>query len=572
MISSFIHKNCAKVSRISTLLCVIIIIAVIKSFSIWNYSHFNIDEQAVVNFAVGFLDYDFNPEWFGYHTLPMYFLYAVYHLIYYLYLAVGYVSTKSEFASLLFSNDKIFFITAKLVFSTAYTAGASVLAHILWRHFGSKVTATVFFLVACIFPDSLLASNWVRVDSFVFLFLALTVYYGCFAEKTFKNFVLSAVFATAAFCSKFPALLIPCILFLKLAVDIYMKEYPKRYLFYYLVLVPLCTFIFMPYAFLDFQSYQSLLAGISARSSGQTMHVGKMHLDGFQERATYILTLFRQQVGVLSIVGTTIYVALSSFRRDYLFPFFFVCAYAATFMNSLTIDSYWYRPIYPFCIFFTFAAIIMVTSTECGGYEFVRKQVQRRFPVYIHWLFTISLGAIYVYGYAGQLKHQFLSARDNREDTRVLSNKWINDNIPDKSTIWFDGDFVHYFPKVLANNRDTAWSLRGSYFPKNNYIIDTSFLHYFRNLERTHNAYDIRILGSGEYSTQFTDRLRLLRSGDYVVTSSYVYNRYYDQNAMKGLPKLAEDAQTYYQSLTKNKSLATFEGKGPIIDVYLFKK
>lgn len=73
------------------------------------------------------------------------------------------------------------------------------------------------------------------------------------------------------------------------------------------------------------------------------------------------------------------------------------------------------------------------------------------------------------------------------------------------------------------------------------------------------------ILGTGEYTNKFISRLSLLRTRDYVVTSSYVYKRYYDENAIRGMEGIAEDAQKYYVALEKQNLVATFEGKGPDI-------
>ena len=55
---------------------VILAVAAIRAWSIFNYSIWNVDEEQMVIHALGFLDYDFNPRWFGYHTLPMYCRYV----------------------------------------------------------------------------------------------------------------------------------------------------------------------------------------------------------------------------------------------------------------------------------------------------------------------------------------------------------------------------------------------------------------------------------------------------------------------------------------------------------------
>ena len=62
---------------------VILVISAVRAWSIFNYSIWNVDEEQIVIHAPGFLDYNFNPGWFEYHTLPMYVLSGHYFSIYY---------------------------------------------------------------------------------------------------------------------------------------------------------------------------------------------------------------------------------------------------------------------------------------------------------------------------------------------------------------------------------------------------------------------------------------------------------------------------------------------------------
>ncbi len=556
--------------RILFVIPIIITVSIVKSFSIWNYEHSFADEPSVVNYAVGFLGNDFNPTWFGYHTLPMYILYAFYNVIYYFYFAAGYVSTKTEFVSLLFSNDKIFFVTARLVCSTVYTAGIFVLARVLWTKFNSRLSAVIFFIVASIFHDSLEAANYVRVDTFVFLFMALTVYFSCFAEKNRRTFVFSAIFAAAAFCSKSPAIVVPSVLFLKLIADIYRNKYPKKYLLYYLVLVPACAFVFMPYAVLDFADYRPVLGDLINRASGQSIHVGKIFLGGTQERSSYIYEMFREQVGFLSLTGILLYITLSSFRKDTLFPVIYAIAYAIIFTTSRTIDPYWYRPVYPFFIFFTFVAVLLLTSKEHKSFDFIKLNMHKGMSAFVPQIFAVVLGIVYLYSYNNHVQSEFLGAMDTRKDTRLLSGKWINTNIPAKSSIWLDGNYVYYFPKILATDINTDMRLFGVYFPKNNQIINEAFYLYYESRILRNKSYNVQILGL-EDDANFPERLKLLRPGDYVITSSEVYDRYFDRKAMKGLEFLAEYARSYYAVLGKQHLVSYFEGKGPTISIFMVK-
>ena len=88
------------------ILCVlaILVIAAVRAWSIFNYSIWNVDEEMVVIHALGFLDYDFNPRWWDYNSLPMYVLSMLYFAAYYTFLFTGVVSSNIEFASLVFTE------------------------------------------------------------------------------------------------------------------------------------------------------------------------------------------------------------------------------------------------------------------------------------------------------------------------------------------------------------------------------------------------------------------------------------------------------------------------------------
>ncbi len=75
-------------------------ISTIRAWSIFSYSIWNVEEEQIVMHALGFLDYNFNPGWFEYHTLPMYVVSGHYFSAYY-----------------------------ALLFSCAYTLGCYVIAY-----------------------------------------------------------------------------------------------------------------------------------------------------------------------------------------------------------------------------------------------------------------------------------------------------------------------------------------------------------------------------------------------------------------------------------------------------------
>lgn len=159
-------------------------------------------------------------------------------------------------ASLLFSDSAVFYVPAKILFSFEYTLGCFGLALILHRHYRAPAAAVLFFGISLPLPEALVASNQIKMDTFLLLFLTLTAYFGCFAPRSGRNLFLSVGFCAGAAASKIPAA----------------------------VFFPVCVFLFMPYAVLDFEAYRPVLDKVLARASGEVEHLGKMHRSGLWEK------------------------------------------------------------------------------------------------------------------------------------------------------------------------------------------------------------------------------------------------------------------------------------------------
>lgn len=561
------NRNSSKIITGVAITALLVAVALLKSTSIWNYSYYNFDEQYVVALAVGFLGSDLNPKWFIYHTLPIYILSVFYHIEFAVYFFSGLVSSKVQFVSMLFSDNRVFYITARVVFSMAYTAGVAVLAMILWINYRSAISAIIFFFVASLFPDSLSASNYVRVDTFVYVFLVLVVYFCCYAEKSRTNFILSIVFAAAAVASKIPAVVIPMVLFLKLLSDVYRGIYPRSYLVWFVVLIPVLVFLFMPYSILDFERYSLTLKHIISFAQGEISHLGKLHFTSFEDRLLYIYQMFVSEVGWVSFIGTVLYVGLTFRRPDYLFPVIFVLVYAAAFAANNTIDSYWFRPVFPFMFFFTFAAGAMLLSGRQGNIEAVGVQSRSAKSRLAVVGFTMTLFFIYASEGRDSIIHAIEEFRDQRIDSRVLALHWINENIPADSRIWID-DAGHYpyFPEVTANRLETDRQLWLGWL-RSNVIMNNAYSANYDWKIQTRRAYDVKNLAAGKYETDFVGRLGLLRSGDYVITSSYHDGRYFDDNLMKAFDQFRSGAREYYARLGCLEQSVVFEGKGPKITI-----
>lgn len=542
----------------SAILC----ISIFRAGTIFDYSLFAIDEQLVVVRAMGFLGGDLNPRWFIYHSFPLYILGAVYFLQYLFASIVGTVSSKAEFVSLLFDHHAQFYITARLLCSIVYTSGAAILAWILYRHAGSRLWAVVFFIAVNALPDAVLASNWVKVDSFVLFFLSAGVYFSCFAPKNFRSFLLAVACCSAAFASKAPAAVFSVALFIQLIVDIRNGHYPLRYLVYFAILYPVMIFLFMPYAFLDFESYRYTLARLSSRVGGDFVHVGKEQLTGPLERVMAMVAYTRTQVGIGGIAGALAFVWYAiRLDRRWLIPVFFVALYAGAFITSVNIDWYWLRPVYPFLLFFTVAFIARANLDR----RMFARMGSRRVKYVLAAVVLVYFGVVAFQSRVGHLR----ALRSEGEDTRVIAGKWIEANLDPESTIKYDGPITTYQPRLLAGDPRLAEEIHlGMPIDRRGPAIlqEASGLFYARALNERRPVH-VEVY-EPEYSAAGFEPPSMFSVGDYVVTTSDFTSRFSNQATREDLPILAEEAARYYEYLSRQKLVKEFKGNGPVIRIY----
>jgi len=565
------------VTRVVVTVAVLLLVSVLRAGSALHYSTSNVDEHFVVPFAVGFLDFDLNPRWFFYHTLPMYIIAGMYTVLYWCFDLTGLVHSKVEFASLLFENDAVFYASARLLVSCIHTLGAFVLALIVHRHYRSSVGAALVFAAAILIPDSVLAANYVRVDSFVFLFLCLLIFFSCYGDKTRRNLIFSIIACAAAIASKLPALVFFPILLVSLFLDIRQRHYPTAYLAYTAVGVPLLALAFMPYVALDFATYQQqVLHKVFNMAAGTyTPKVAKAYYHGTLTKLVNLYHLIAAQVGVLSVVGTGLAGIYALVRRDRRLGFvlLFALAYTAAFATSASVDSYWLRPVYPIYIFLTLVFVIEISRHErCAA---LLKTLDRQLTVAGRSLRVapqVALVILAIYfayivrpGVSGY--YQYLT--DSRVDTRVQAASWISEHLPADSVVILDTLLSNYLPRVFSANPAVAFRDFDYVYASQNRLLVDGFKYYFTEHRRTSKAFRVAHLNAREWNFDLS-KIKLPRSA-YIVVSSFTYQRYYSTHALENDPKLTPRARHYYDTLRKFPPVASFTGKGPKIDIYALR-
>jgi len=534
------------------------------------------DEQDIVGIAAGFLDFNFNPGWFNYHTLPMYLLSGIYFLMYGVGAVLGVFHSRAEFLSLLFSHEAVFYVPARLLFGFAYVLGAFVLARIVWHAARARAEAVLLFGLLMLLPDGIRAAGEVRVDTFVFLFFALTLHFACFAETRLRNAVLAVVCCAAAVASKIPAVLFVPVLFAKLAWDAKGGAYRWGQVLALGALLPLCVVAFMPYAALDFDAYRPVLEKTAARAGGEVSHLGKTEHAGVAAKVAALVTTAAQGSGwvsVLGAAGVAVYAAWCA--RALLFPALFVLVFLAGFSTSRTLDAYWLRPAYPVLLFLTVLGALH-TGRRLAGQAWLRKALASRAPALdpehaARGLLGGVLAVLLLVPFGANLPASFAAFGDGGRDSRISAAGWIRHHLPARSFVLLEGHDLHYLPVVPTRDPQLLLANHGYWVDLlDRPLVAAAFSRYQKALLADGPAYRVGVLLTLRRDMDL-DRM-IFDKGWYIVSTSSFYGRFSQPELRRRNPELATRADRFYGFIRSQELVARFDDGGPVIEIHRFRE
>jgi hypothetical protein len=458
---------------------------------------YSIDENDIVEFAVGFLGGNFDPHWYKYGPLYAYLLTVVYALQS-LFSSLSF----SEFVEDIFFNPTRFYYTARLINSLLNILIAVFTYRLAKKYFPKQVALLVMALAIFPFFDRLVNFT-IRVDTLLALWTILTLYYlvKIQQEPGIKNYLLAAVFWGLSLATKpLPALLLLPTAFLAhwLCAEPRSKEIEKRSrsrskdkgknsrvrnksalenlinalsrpAFYIFILAGIgVNFVFNPYSLINFNDYKSEQIQ-AVQSEGERQFIAGWDITRFFTNLGYVFT-------ILAVIAVLYYLYRSIRYKNYLqltlisYPLIFWLAFARG-----AAREYFYVPVIPVLILFI--AQFMVEISE----KVVRRPDTARHLVVLGGLLLVLwqpgadlITRIWTLNSAGDyhLKH-----------TALAGKKWIEQNVPRNSKIILYGYYVN-LPHLV--DRDAQKQARfGEYFMYSRWKIKFLVDHFLR----AHSAY-----------------------------------------------------------------------------------
>ena len=494
------------------------------------------DEPIVVNHAVAYGTGDLNPHFFIIPPLCSYLVFIFYGMYFVAGKLAGMFAHTRDFGLLFFTDPTSFYLIARVFLGVLPGTLCIWGVYVLYRRFFPEARGALFAaLVVAVSFLAVVNSHYAYTDSMMLLFILAAYFFmaGMMRAPSIKNYLLSGIFIGLAVSTKYNAGLLAVSFAIAHASAVLCRNRKKSELIFgrYLwaaVGVSLLVFIMTnPFAVLDWRFFlQEGVAKIRSRGMGWTYHI------------TY--SLFEGMGPALLVAGFAGCVLMLFWERlsnKLLFFSFPLAFYLHLVFQSQRFSRYG-LPLVPFlaigAAYFLFRAIMSAERT-------------RLWRALVYTIAALTLAPTL----AKTVKADMLFALP---DTREVSARWIEDNIPPGAKIAVDHTayrpMIYQSPEQLEEKYALAGSqkaLEGAKKEKLRYLIEAT---------RDRKTYDVFFLEYGEKKdvlflsetpviTGVSGNIRKVKDSgiEYVVVN---YNTYADLEGVKEeLEKMAEVAAVF---------------------------
>ena len=459
--------------------------------------HYSIDENDIVEFAIGYFGGDLNPYWYKYGPLYSYLLAIIYSVQ-----SWFFEGNLDQHAEYYFSNNSLFYFSARFFNSVVHIALA-FMAFAITHKFISKKTAPFVLIIALIPFSDLLTGYTIRVDSLLALNLILALFFSLhfLISDKLKWFVLTGLFIGFAFGTKpLPSLMILPTVYLSWILATINKKITfgnaivksiLEYRLYVLVLFILVgLFISHPYAIINFKEFFNEQLNVIKDDSSFGWEKG------------YVVSRFFPIIGLPFVLISGIAVLLTfyySFSSKKWAPFLlasFVLVFWGAFANAPA-REYFYVPIIPvLCVLI--------------GYLFNKYTTNFKYVKIVSLVLILILGFIPIKSTLLSYSQYGLNLEKLKDTESLKAEKWVYENFSDKDHV--KGAFKCYryecFKQIGGLKESIGWDsvdeLLAKYYGWDTVVNQDLVIKHLRPLGTETGYVKIRIkIGHGFYRLRY---------------------------------------------------------------------
>ena len=420
---------------------------------------YSIDENEIVEYAVGYFGGDYDQRFYSYGPLLSYLMYVVYWVMS---LFVG--TDRELFLQDVFFDNTVFYYTARCV-NAILCLSIGVIVFKIIEHLWDR-TRAYWMLPLLLFPLADILTNFTpRVDVLLGLVSALSLYFMLRYVKRVKRkfLLLSALFAGMSFaCKPLPSILILPSLFFALAIVHFPKHKAKKSLWqkllasipnvlnsrdFYLFLTVTCfaAYLFFPHAFENWENFKT------QQQNRIALETGKSGIAGW--RLDYYIRSLGWLFVWTAIVGT-IYGIIHAIKTNHfllLMVLLFPCVCVLAFSQGPG-RHYWYTHI----VYMMVVGILFLLNKLL---EYIKKESLK--PI-------VALGVVLLLLLQPAITLGDRTAALNQKKpysdlhTALSARKWIEENLPSNGRLAMYGYYVN-LPRLVDKDVNRQAQI-GEYF------------------------------------------------------------------------------------------------------------